>query len=748
MNNRRTLVKGLLVASGLALCAGAFVWRYEAPKVASASRDAGAELAAAMETARLERLPLSFAANRGQLDGEVQFASRGAGYGLFLGKERAVFAVAKPGDGRKDRPTTISMRLADANPDAGAHGAEELPGKLNYFTGNNRAHWRTGVETFRQVRYTGVYPGIDMVYYGQEGRLEYDFIVEPGADPGKIELVFEGVRRTELDRSGDLVLHAAEGSLRQRKPVAYQEVGGSRREVASNYAILGESDGSVRVAFELGDYDRRERLVIDPVLIYSTYFGGDGPGGYAYDHGRSIGVDSAGNIYLCGYTFSLAFPTTAGSYDTTQNGGGFADVYGDAFVVKLNPEGNTLLYGTYLGGGRGDGAEKIVVDADGYAYVAGRTYGNNYPVTAGSFQPNFNNPIYSTLPDGFVTKLNPNGSSLVYSTYVGGNNEEAIRDLAVDSQGRACVTGYTRSTNFPVTANGYTQTIGVDLQAFVASLSPDGSQLYYGSLFGGSEADQGFGVAVDAQDRIYVAGWTYSANLPIKAAPASTAHWGSSDGFVASFDPTAVTPDDSLVFSARMGGDRDDRAQSVEVDGSGNVYVAGYTFSSNFPTVNAFQPKPGVKTANRDAFLIKYDSTVSTILYSTYLGATGNDAPNDLCVDAYGGAYLVGSTSSSAWFPMVSPFQSLYGGGTLDGFIAKFDTRLAGRKSLAYCSYLGGISTDEPFGLVLAPDRTLYAAGTTRSPNFPRVQAYSNSMLGEQDAFICRIGERRRRARR
>lgn len=700
---------------------------------------------------RLAELPLSFEVNRGQSDGEVEYSARGVGYGLFLTKERAVLAMAPaPGSSPdapvRSTPRTVGMRLAHSNPNPQIRGLEQLPGKLNYFLGSDPKSWRSGVETYRKARYAEVYPGIDLIYYGNQRELEYDFVLAPGADPQQIELVFEGVDRAQFGENGDLFLDTSDGVVRQKKPVAYQTIEGGRRQIDSQFVIRRQDAEGIEVVFRLGDYDTQKELTIDPVLVYSTFLGGDGSAAYSKDWGTGMGIDGAGNMYLCGYTFSLQFPTTSGSFDTTQNGGGYYD-YGDAFVAKVNAAGNTLLYGTYLGGGRGDGAERLFVDEAGYAYVAGRTLGSNYPTTPGALQPTFNNPQFSTISDGFLTKLNPSGSTLVYSTNLGGNGEDAVRDLTVDSQGRAVVAGYTRSTNFPVSANGYIRTNGVDLQAFITTISADGSSVVYSSLFGGSAADQPFGVAVDAQDNLYIAGWTYSDDLPIKGALASTPRAGSSDAFIAKFDPLAPTSEDSLVFSARLGGDRDDRAHSIAVDGQGNVYVAGYTFSSNFPTVNGYRAKPWTPASNRDVFLTKYDPLVSSMLYSTYYGAGGDEYPNDMEVDAYGVACMVGVTSSVSGFPIVYPLQRSYAGGANDGFVARIDTKLTGKRSLIFSSYLGGRSTDDPNHLLLAKDRTIWVAGTTRSSDFPTASPFQSRLLGYQDGYICRIAERRLRRR-
>ncbi|TMG77584.1 MAG: hypothetical protein E6H80_00745, partial [Betaproteobacteria bacterium] len=396
------------------------------------------------------RLPLHFEVNRGQTDKDVRFLARGPGYSLYLTAGEAVLVLAKPNpdakrdarspQARREAPADVKsialrMSLVGAARQPRVSGLEEQPGKANYFIGKDPAKWRTNIPTYATVHYREVYPGIDLVYYGNQRQLEYDFVVAPGADPKKIVLGFKGTDKLEVDAQGDLVLHAAGGVIRQQKPIIYQEIDGIRREIEGRYVRKGAN----RVSFKLAAYDTSRPLMIDPALSYSTYLGGSG-----HDFGQGIAVDAHGNAYVTGHTSSTNFPTTLGAFQIAFAGGS------DAVVTKLNPDGSALVYSTYLGGSNGGngtgGADTnegagIAVDADGNAYVTGFTGANDFPTTPGAFQSAFAGGW-----DAFVTKLNPTGSALVYSTYLGGSFLDGGSGIAVDSNGNTYVTGETQSS--------------------------------------------------------------------------------------------------------------------------------------------------------------------------------------------------------------------------------------------------------------------------------------------------------------
>src|SRR5438876_470157 len=398
-------IVSIVIVSGALVVLSASVVSAEVRKIPESPSTAKARLQEAYG-----KLPLSFEANRGQTDPQVRFLSRATGHTLFLAPTEAVLvfikpeplaqrkaARVKPEKRAKSTQTALRMSFVGANPKTRVEGQEGLPGKANYFLGNDLTKWRTHVPTYTQVHYQDLYPGIDLIYYGNQRQLEHDFVVRPGADPGRIALSFQGADKVEVDAQGDLVLHTAAGAIRQRKPVIYQEVAGLRRDIAGGYLLREKRT----VGFKVDKYDPSRPLIIDPVLIYSTYLGGS-----SFDVAVGIAVDAAGNAYVTGDTFSSNFPTTAGAFQTTLDG------FLAAFVTKLNPTGSALVYSTYLGGSAFDEGLGIAVDAAGNAYVTGDTTSTDFPTTTGAFQATAGGAL-----DAFVPKIDVSGTALVYSTY-------------------------------------------------------------------------------------------------------------------------------------------------------------------------------------------------------------------------------------------------------------------------------------------------------------------------------------------
>jgi hypothetical protein len=673
------------------------------------------------------KLPLSFEANRGQTDSRVKFLSRGPGYSLFLTRNEAVIALKKTAppemtglpsselvEKQKSgaaQETVLRMELAGANPAPRVLSAEELPGKTNYFIGNDPAKWRTNVPTYAKVKYTGVYPGVDLVYYGNQGQLEYDFVVAPGADPKQIRLKFRGVGKLRVDEKGDLLLGSRGEEVRLEKPVVYQEVAGKKTPVEGAYVLASTN----QIGFRLGEYDHGKPLVIDPLLIYSTYLGGGGG-----DQGNSIAIDISGNAYITGVTDSTNFPTVNALQPTNSSGS-----Y-DAFVTKLNPTGSALIYSTYLGGSGLDDGNGIAVDASGNAYVTGRTSSTNFPTT---------NALQSTLAgdeNAFVTKINPTGSALVYSTYLGGNEDDSGNGIAVDASGNAYVTGATGSTNFPTTAGAFQTALAGSENAFLSKINATGSALVYSTYLGGNEDDSGNGIALDASGNAYVTGATDSANFPTTTGAFQKAIGGIyGNAFVTKINPSGS----ALVYSTYLGGSGDDGGQGIAIDSSEKAYVTGYAYSTNFPTTaGAFQTVAG---GDGDAFISKINVTGTALVYSTYLGGSGADNGNSIAVDASGNAYVTGLTSSTN-FPTVNALQPTYGPGQSDVFVSKLNP--AGT-ALVYSTYLGGSPTaDVGIGLTVDGSANAYVTGYTGSATFPTtVGAFQTTYAGGGDAFVTKI---------
>jgi Beta-propeller repeat len=422
------------------------------------------------------KLPLSFEANQGQTDARVKFLSRGAGYALFLTSDEAVFSLrgnkAKDdasGVGRQSPPSpaipatsaVLRMKLVKANRAAKVTGTDELPGTNNYFIGNDPKKWSSNVAQYAKVKYEGVYPGIDLVYYGNQRQLEYDFVVAPGADPRRIRLKLHGAGKLRIDKKGDLLLAAEGGQVRLQKPQVYQQVGGTRKAVEGGYWMAGANT----IGFRVADYDHSRPLVIDPVLVYSTYLGGS-----ANDFAQCIAVDSAGNAYVAGFTYSADFPTVNA---ISSYGGGTWD---EVFVTKINASGTALVYSTYLGGIYQDYAGGIAVDSAGNAYVTGAatpadaTTPADFP-TVNAIQSSFGGGD----SDAFVAKINASGTALVYSTYLGGSGHDQGYGIAVDSAGNAYVAGQTYSADFPTVNAIQSSSGGGPYDAFVSKIGSIGS---------------------------------------------------------------------------------------------------------------------------------------------------------------------------------------------------------------------------------------------------------------------------------
>src|SRR6266480_1059482 len=491
------------------------------------------------------KLPLHFEANQGQTHQDVRFLARGAGYSLFLTAGEAVLVLTKPNpDATQARgtPVVVRMSLVGAAPKPPVSGLDELPGKANYLIGKDPAKWRTNVPTHAKVHYRAVYPGIDLVYYGNQRQLEYDFVVAPGADPERIVLGFQGAERLEINAEGELVLHAAGGAIRQQVPVIYQEINGVRTKIEGRYVLKDAH----RVGFQVAAYDQSRPLVIDPTLVYATYLGGSGD-----EAGYSIAVDAQGAAYVTGTTTSTDF--TAGCTDACMVLNGTLGGAQDAFVIKLDPTGSALVYSTYLGGSGLEAGSGIAVDAQGAAYVTGYTRSTDF--TAGCTDPCMVvNGTLGGAQDAFVIKLDPTGCSLVYSPYLGGRGDDEGSGIAVDAQGAAYVTGVTSSTDFTagctdpcVVLNG---TLGGASDAFVTKLDPTGCSLVYSTYLGGSGDEAGYGIAVDAQGAAYVTGTTTSTDFTAGCtAPCvvvvNGTLGGASDAFVTKLDPTGS----ALVYS-------------------------------------------------------------------------------------------------------------------------------------------------------------------------------------------------------
>ena len=656
---------------------------------------------------------LRFEANRGQTDAAVRFTSRGPGYRLFLTSREAVFAFAH-------QATVVRLQLEGAAPRPRITGENELPARSNYLIGNDPAQWHTGVPNFAKVRYRGIYPGIDLVYYGSEDRLEHDFIVAPGADPGRIAIRVRGAGPLRI-RNGEALIGTEEADIRLLRPQIYQEVNGSRRPVQGGYVLRAGN----RLGFAIGNYDRKLPLVIDPVLGYSTYLGGTGD-----EYSQGVAVDASGNAYVVGYTYGADFPTTPGAYQSAPKGG--SDT---AFLSKLSPDGSTLLYSTYIGGNKGSEGYGITLDTAGNIYLTGNTDSTDFPITANAVQKTNN------WGDAFVLKLAPDGVTVLYSTFLGGSSGDYGYGIALDPAGNIYFSGSTFSKNFPTSATAFQKTMAGWYAPFAAKISADGSSLVYSTYLGGHNGDFGHGLAVDANGYAYVTGTAADSFFPTTPGAFQTTFGGVQDGFV-----TKLSQDGSaLVYSSFLGGGNYETGASIAVDSAGSAYVTGYSQSGNFPTTaGAFQTVLGTGSGN--AFVTKLSPDGSSAVYSTLLGGTGGPGGGDsgasITLTNAGEAWITGTTASADFPVTADAIQgSKPGVGNRNAFATRFS---ANGSSLIFSTYLGGSSVNGEGGngIVLDTLGNAYVTGETSSTNFPvSPYAFQDANAGGHDAFITKLGE-------
>ena len=677
------------------------------------------------------RLPLSFEANAGQSSPGVLFLSRGPGYALFLTEDEAVLSLR--GAGREE--AVVRMEVAGGRRASRIVGLDPQATKSNYLLGNDPSRWHTGVPHFARVRYENVYPGVDLVFRGNQRQIEYDLTLAPGAEPGTVRLAFHGADSITLGARGELILHTAQGDLVQPPPVVYQEMGEERRPVEGRYVLLarraaGDSRLPAEVGFRVGRYDRSRPLIIDPVLRYSTFLGGDGD-----DVGAAIAVDGAGNAYLTGETeFGTTFPGVDGNSIQPTPGG----IFGDVFVTKLNPTGTAILYSTFLGGSGVDVGRGIAVDGQGNAYVTGGTSSTTFPgVNAGSLQPANGGGL-----DAFVTKLNPAGTAIVYATFLGGAGDEQGFAIAVDGLGNAYVTGGTNSTTFPgVNASSIQPAYGGGTEdAFVTKLDASGTAIVYSTFLGGPQFDEGDAIALDALGETYITGSTSSPTFPgVNASSIQPAYGGGSeDPFVIKLNPSGT----AIAYSTFLGGSDFDRGTGIAVDATGSAYVTGMTSSIAFPGVDANSLQPVYGGGTEDAFVTKLSPAGTAIAYSTFLGGGGSETGGGIAVDAAGNAYVTGATSSLTFPGVNAGSLQPANGGQGDAFVAKLDP--AGR-SLLFSTFLGGGMDDGGNGIAVDAMGNVYVTGRTASPTFPGVNGSSLQPASGggasffSDAFVTKI---------
>ncbi len=677
-------------------------------RAASIRRVASAESKPSYDAkAAYGRLPLAFeSAESGATDG-LRAVACGRDHGVALSDGRAVFAA----DGAE-----VTMRFGRAK---AIRLEDPLPGVSNYLVGDDPSQWRTGVRTFARVRHEGVAPGVDLVFYGTQEHPEYDFVVAPGADPRAAEVRFEGARSMRLDESGDLLIETAAGEARQPRPVIFQETADGRRTVAGGYVLDG-----ARVRFRIGDYDARLPLVIDPVLSYASYLGGN-----ADDRVNAAVVDASGNMYVVGQTLSSNFPVAA-QLQNNQSGM-------DGFLSKMNSTGTTLLFSTYIGGDGTDFLNDVAVDGS-RIYVTGAAGSENYPTTNNAYDENLlNNGL-----DAALTVLTLTGSSITYSTFIGGGNNDIGNAVAVDASGNAYIAGETLdfegifSRNFPTKSPSSLDPFQEDYgggrsDAFVCKFDPDqsgNSSLVYSTLLGGSEGEGVEDIAVDAFERAYVCGYTESSNFDRLNALQNTYGGGTTDGFVTKFNADGTT----IFYSTFYGGSAIDEAFGIALDTSGATplpVVVGHSTSANLQTQLAVQ---GSKSGPEDCFAIKLNDAGTSFVYATYFGGPGNDSANAVTVDPAGNSYFTGFSNNN--YPLLNPVPVNGNVSTTGATVTKLSP--SGTLLLSTC-----VASGSGEGVGVDASGNVYVAGTTSVTNFPVTPGAAQTTFhgAPNDGFVFKL---------
>ena len=813
-------MKAAFLAAAVLAAASVVFYFGNAEHAANASGPGSVERRSAERTSAAARslssnalaLPLFFEPNQGQTAAPVKFLARGAGYGLFLTADEAVLELQPPAvrhqpslaGSQPASRSVIQMRLEGANPSARVSGASPLPGKSSYFIGNDPSRWHRDIPQFARVQYQAVYPGVDLVYYGDQGQLEYDFRVAPGADANQIALSFKGASaHIATAESGDLVLSTPNGDIRFHAPHVYQSASpGSGRAPAnaeqtipSGFRQLADN----KIGFAIGAYDHSRELVIDPVLNYSTYLGGSKDESFV---SVAIGPDS--NIYLAGSTMSQDFPLSVTGTPFQATNAGAQNVFIAVINPGLQPSALQLVYATYLGGSGSDSAAGIAVSSNtdqsgtGYdVYVAGTTTSSNFPTNGALAGFEATAPTAGT--HGFVTRLNLGTNTLRYSTYLAGTNaagnaSDTVTGLAIDTHGDAFVTGTTTSTDgassgFPASANGYQQASYAPFQFFASKIDTKESgttSMLYSTYFGGGNPQtgqtKGGGVAVDTGGNMYITGGTNflpvagpnpgQAAFPLLNAQQScldevgkitcTTGFNTNplDAFVAKINPNAFTTA-SLIYSTYVGGSGDDIGYGIAVDNSSNAYITGSTYSTDFiPSalaLKAFQPclnnavynpantPPCPPSSAKDAFIAEIvnettGGAVFPINYATYIGGSADDSGQAIVADSVQGAHVTGWTGSVDLPVTPNTYQANNGGG-VDAFVGLILITESGQGAGDYLTYLGGEGSDYGTGIALDALNATYVAGTTQSAHFPTMNPYQAQLNGgSQDAFVSKIG--------
>lgn len=634
--------------------------------------------------------------------------------------------------------TSIITQFIDANKEPILMGEEVLPQYINYFLGENSKNWVTQIPTYKTILYKEIYPKIDLRYYfDTNGSLKYDFIVQPGGDPSNIKIKYEGIHNLTLTTRGDIQIKTTYGSVYEKKPFIYQEIDGKKQTIPGGYSIQEPAVFGFNI---LSNYNTTQPLIIDPELAYSTYFGGT-----HYDYGNDITVDANGNVYIIGVTTSYDFPTKK-PFDGILNG------TTDVFISKLSPStggANSLIFSTYLGGTQNDLGSGIALDSDNNIYITGNTNSPNYPL-AYPYDSTYNGGLFG---DAFVTKISADGTTLLFSTYLGGSDGDLGVDIDIDESKNIYLVGDTRSANFPTTPNAYDRTYNGDGDIFVAKFSPPSVQktysLIYSTFLGGNEGEYSTGIAIDNNGHVYISGATESQNFPTVNAFDESYNGGGDAGpydVIMAKISTTQYGQSSLTYSTYLGGSNHDDGGGIAIDIYGNAYLTGWTWSDDFPVLNPIDEGLG-QWLNCDIFVTKLSPDTggpNSLCYSTYLGGIGVDVGYDIAVDNEGKVYITGMTYSSNfprrfdrydYPPVTFDGYDITFNGWHDAFIAILNPTSTGNL-LFHGTYLGGERADEGRGITLDDEGNIYIIGNTGSYDFPVVNPYDCTYNGGDGGYF------------
>jgi hypothetical protein len=673
------------------------------------------------------KAPLVFEENRGQFDSRVRYTANANGARIWFTDDAIYYHFTESVNGDHDDPVwgtgphdeldaTHMNWTAVRTTVVGSQGFDQLagqtpaPGHTNYLIGSGPIDWTTSVPSFRELYVSDIYPNIDLRFRGSGRRLEYDFIVAPSADPSQLLIRYEGADSLWISPHGELKIATGLGIITERRPVVFQVIEGQVVPVEAQYELIGDDT----FGFSIDDYNANYQLIVDPMLDFSTFLGGS-----SNDHGRAIDVDADGNTYVAGHTVSIDFPI-ADPFDSSYSGVD-SSTY-DAFITKLSPEGDSILYSTYLGGANGDDkAAGLTAVGDGSIIVVGNTNSDDFPTEAayqGSLAGN---------EDLFITHIDVTGAALSYSTFLGGSGSDYATAVRLDGSDRAVIGGYSSSSDFPV-VNAHDGTLDGGQDALALRFSADGQTLDYATFYGGSGEEAAFDLSLQADGSPVISGHTSSTDLPLQGAYDNSFGGGSlGDVFIAQYDATGS----SLLFSSYLGGSSDDIGIGIDVNSTGNYWLHGYTFSSDFPVVNSVDD---VFDGANEAFLCELDPTGPSLSFSTYLGGGSSEYAGGIRINGLDQVFFMGHTNSSD-FPLVNPFQDTKRS-AYDLFVGFYEPV---GDTLAYLTFLGGSGFDFGYAIAADDDTAAYLTGQTGSSNFPVQDPLIDTVQGGFDLFVSKV---------